>query len=132
MSRLCRFFVILIAACTVVGCESEDTSIWWVKQKSLEYRKGYSFVPNSELEVWTSNQGEPPKEISLKLVKISISEPPYLPEEQQEVQYDTAYPLKNEGDILIIVEYVGLSAISPIEVVVPDGNGATIKVEWEK
>jgi hypothetical protein len=129
MSRLCRFLLILIAACTVVGCEPEDTGIWWVKQKSLEYKKGFSFVPNSELEVWSSYQGEAPREISLRLVKISISEPPYLPDEQQEVQYDTAYTLKNEGDILIIVEYDGKSNICTIKV---SPAGMEIITEWEK
>lgn len=133
MRRLCRFFVILILACTVAACsEPEDTvDIMWAVMNQLEYKTGDTFMPKRDLVVWTSYQGEV-EEISLSKVKICISEPPYRPDEQKEVTLETGYKLVTKGTNLVIVEYLGISAVSPIEVVMPPENGTSIGIEWDE
>ncbi|MDR2575304.1 MAG: hypothetical protein LBC52_02555 [Treponema sp.] len=130
MSRLCRFFIILILACTVVGCsEPEDTFLFTITRK-LQYNKGETFTPNSDLKVYTSSEGEDPKEVKpLSQVNISIAEPKYLLEDVKPVSDTTAYKLENEGTYLVIVEYNGLKAVSPLVVV---SKGPEIIVEWAK
>jgi hypothetical protein len=135
MRRLCGFFAILILACAVAACsEPEDeveVDFMWVELKySAEYKTGDPFSPIRELDVYTSYQGVK-NPLSLKLVTISIAKPPYLPDDLKHIEYDDEYKLEVVGTNLIIVEYAGLSAISPIEVKkLPDG--ITVTVTWEK
>jgi hypothetical protein len=134
MSRLCRFFIILIAACTVVGCsepEEDTVDFMWAELNRSEYKKDEYFTPNDYLTVYTSFQGEEPKKVLLDLVDIYIAEPHnYLPEELQPVSIKTGYKLENEGTYLVIVEYLSRSAISPI-VVSAAGSGPEIIIEWK-
>ena len=138
MSRLCRFFAILILACAVAACsepeDEVDVDFMWAVPNP-EYKKGETFSPIRDLHVWTSYQGVL-KEISPKLVTISVVEPltpasTSYNEEPQPVKYDEEYKLDAVGTNLIIVEYFHLSAISPIKVL-PAGGGTEIIVKWEK
>jgi hypothetical protein len=135
MSRLCRFLVILILACTVAACsEPEDeVDFMWAETKKLEYKTNDTFVPNDDLKVFTSYQGEEPKELkNLSQATIKIAEPnKYLPDELQEVSVTKGHTLTNEGTYLIIVEYVGRSTISPIKVVSPSDKPPKITITWE-
>jgi len=135
MRRLCRFFVIFIAACAVVGCaeQSEDEveiDFMWVVPNQFEYKKDDPFLPSHELEVWTSYQGGPPEIVPLTKVTIQIAKPPYDPEKVTDLQYDKTYLLDTPGTNLIIVEYANQKAISPIEVVSPPAGGTLIEVIW--
>jgi len=137
MSRLCRFFLILIAACTVAGCGEPvgsivTTDLLWAETSQPEYNAGYTFMPNIDLEVWTASGGRVIA-VSLREVTIKIAEPPsYRPEDMQDVTLEKGYKLKEEKTNLIIVEYDGMSAISPIEVL-PAKNNTTsgIDIEWD-
>jgi len=122
MRRLCRFFTILILACTVAACsEPEDSGIdlMWTVLSRQEYAVGYKFVPKDDLAVWTSYQGKS-KKVSLDAeVKISLAEHPLLSMDELEKIPSDGYSLKVLGTNLIIVEYLGFSAISPMVVVEP-------------
>jgi len=130
MRRLCRFFIILILACTVVGCSEPEDTFLYARTKKQQYSKGETFTPNDDLKVYTATEGEDPIEVKpLSQVNISIAEPKFLLEEVKPVTDTTAYKLENEGTYLVIVEYNGLKAVSPITVV---SQGPTLNVEWEK
>jgi len=143
MRRLCRFFTILILACTVAACsEPEDSGIdlMWTVLSRQEYAVGYKFVPKDDLAVWTSYQGKS-KKVSLDAeVKISLAEHPLLSMDERENIPLDGYPLKVLGTNLVVVEYEGFFAISPMVVVTPpevtppddDETEPGINIIWAK
>ena len=128
MSRLCRFFVILIAAYTVAGCSpigsiggSGPPDLFWVVPNRLAYKTGNTFMPASELQVFASFQGVA-KSVSLSLVEIGIAENPYLPNDLKNVPLDRGYPLQTAGKKIIVVKYSGMDTSYSIEVSPSTGN----------
>jgi len=135
MSRLCRFFLILIFACAVVGCsepgDEVEIDFMWAKITQQEYEVGKDFTPMRDLRVFTSYQGDE-TEVTLDKVTIKIAKPPYDLEEVEDVKYKESYTLEKEGTYLVIVEYVSRSTISPIKAVSPPDVGAPeIIIKWE-
>jgi len=118
MSRLCRFLIILILACTVAVCSSEpegDIDTMWAVLSRPEYPKGYKFIPNADLAVWGSSQGKP-KKLSLDDVKVKLAEHPLLSMDQLVEIKSDGKELNSEGPNLIIVEYESFTAVSPMVV----------------
>ena len=144
MSRLCRFFIILIAVYAAVGCFSPIGSIGGSEAdrllampKQLQYRSGDTFIPNDDLDVFISYEGAE-EAVTLDLVKISIAEPPYPLNNLKDVPFDTGYTLKKIGSNIVFVEYISLSTSYSIEVLDSTGNitgsGSSpgIHIEWAK
>jgi hypothetical protein len=138
MSRIFRIFLILIVAYAVAGCSpfgsigvSDTVDLFWAVPNRLTYNSGERFIPNSELQVFASNQGVV-KSISLSLVEIGIAENPYIPNDLEKIQFDKAYVLHNTGRKLIVLKYAGTSAIYSI-LVSPSENGNTgIQINWNE
>jgi len=144
MGRLCRYFVILIAAYTAAGCFSPVGSIGGSEAdhlsampKQLKYNSGDTFIPKSDLDLFVSYEGvEEP--VPLDLVKISIAPPPYLPNGLKDVPFDTGYILEKIGSNIVVLEYASLSTSYSIEVLDSTGNisgsGSSpgIHIEWAK
>jgi len=136
MSRLCRLFVILIAAYAAAGCSpigsiggSGATDLLVVPNR-LTYNTGERLMP-SHLEVLASYGGSL-KSVSLGLVKISIAENSYTPNDLKNVPLNTGYLLETAGIKLVVVEYLGMSASYSIEVSPPEnGTKSGLYVEWE-
>jgi len=136
MSRLCRFFLILIVACTVSGCFSPIGSIGgsdmidllWVEPNRLEYKAGDRFVPNYDLEVFASYQGVS-KPIPLNEVEISIAENPDKPNDLKDIPSE-GYTLKSAGRKLVVVGYSGMDTAYSIKVL--DLGTGGIDWIWEK
>jgi len=136
MRRLCRFFIILIVACTVASCFSPIGSIGgsdlvdflWAEPNRLEYKAGDRFVPNYDLEVFASYQGVT-KPIPLKEVEIGIAEDPNKPNALEGIPSD-GYTLKNEGKKLVVIEYKGMDTAYSIKVSPASGTGG-IDFVWE-
>jgi hypothetical protein len=144
MGRLCRFFIILIAAYTAAGCFSpigsiggSEADLLLAKPKQLQYRTGDTYNPNYDLDVFASYEGVE-ELVPLDLVKIRITEPPYLPNDLREIPFDSGYVLKKIGSSVIILEYDGLSTSYSIEVLDSSGNitgsggSPGIHIEWAK
>jgi len=140
MSRLCRFFVFLIAACTVAGCspigsigDSGAVDHFWAVPKRLEYKTGERFLPKNDLELFASYDGVS-KSVSLSLVEISIAENPYIPNDLKTVPLDNGYYLEKTGRKLIVVKYSGFDTSYLIEVSASTGSGGTagIGVNWDE
>jgi len=144
MGRLCRFFIILIAAYTAVGCLSPIGSVGGSEADLLvaipklqKYKTGDTFTPENDLDVYASYDGvEEP--VPLDEVKIKIVEPPYLPNDLKDVPFDTGYVLNKIGSNIVILEYESLSTSYSIEVLDSSGNisgsGSSpgIHIEWAK
>jgi hypothetical protein len=142
MGRLCRFFIILIAACVAAGCISpigsvggSEADLLLAMPKLLKYKTGDTFIPDNDLEVFASYEGvEEP--VPLDLVRIRITEPPYLPNALKDVPFDSGYVLKKIGSNVVILEYDGLSTSYSIEVLDPSGTGSGstpgIHIIWAK
>jgi hypothetical protein len=128
MSRLCRFFAILIAAYTAAGCSAvgdiggSEIDLFWAVPNRLAYNSGNTFIPASDLQVFVSYQGVA-KSVSLSLVEIGIAENPYMPNDLKNVPLDKGYKLESAGKKIIIVKYSGLSTSYTIEVSASTGNG---------
>jgi len=136
MSRLCRFFVILIAAYTAAGCSpvgsigGTDIDLFWVVPNRLAYNSGNTFIPTSDLQVFVLYQGVA-KSVSLSLVEIGIAENPYLPNDLKNVPLDKGYTLQTEGKKIIVVKYSGLNTSYTIEVTATgSGTGPGIHIKW--
>jgi len=140
MSRLCRLFVIFIAAYTAAGCApvgsiggSGAIDFLLVVPNPIEYKVGETFIPgNGSLRVYVPSQGTLVP-ISLSQVAISVSEPPYKSSEIQRISSDSSYTLKKTGRIIVIVEYLAMTASCYIDVLSATGSGATsgIIIIWE-
>jgi len=134
MSRLCRFFVILIAAYTASGCSpvgsigGSDTDLFCVPNR-LTYNVGQYLMPNTDLQVYISSQGVT-KSVSLSLVEISIAEIPYLPNDLIKVPLNTGYKLESAGKKMIVVKYSGLDTSYFIDVSASTGSGTGITLKW--
>jgi len=136
MSRLGRFFVILIVAYTVAGCSpigsiGSGATDLLVVPNCLTYNTGERFMPKSDLEVLASYGGAL-KTVSLSQVKINIAENPYLPNDLNNVPLDKGYILETAGIKLVFVEYLGMSTSYSIEVSASTGEGSTsgVHVKW--
>jgi len=132
MSRLCRFFVILIAAYTVAGCSpigsiggSDLVDLLWVEPIRLEYSVSDRFVPNYDLEVFASYQGVA-RRIPLEQVEIHIAEDPNKPNDLEAIPAG-GYILKNAGKKLVVVEYRGTDTAYSIKVTSSSGTGG---IDW--
>jgi len=137
MSRLCRFFVILIAAYTAAGCFApigsiggSDADLLLAMPKRLKYKEGERFIPKNDLDVHALYQGvEEP--VPIDLVKVSITEPPYNPNKLEDVPFDKGYLLEKLGSHVVVLEYEGLSTSYSFEVgTVSDGASPGINIEW--
>jgi hypothetical protein len=140
MSRICRFFVLLIAAYTVAGCTpvgsiggSGAGDFLLAVPKSPKYEVGNTFNPIRDLKVYVPSQGLL-KEISLNLVTISVSEPPYTPNELKIIPFDTDYPLQKPVRYVFVVEYLALTASCYVDVSSAAGSEAVsgIHIIWAK
>jgi hypothetical protein len=139
MSRLCRFFLILIAACTAVGCSSPVGSIggsgapdlFWAVPCRIAYNTGDRLMPDSDLRVFASYRGVV-ESVPLKQVKIGIAGNPERPDILIYFSPDKWYPLENKGRKIVVVEYGEVSASYSIEVSdAPKGEvGSGIIIEW--
>jgi len=138
MSRLWRFFVILVAAYAAAGCLSpigsvggSDAELLFAIPKRLEYKTGERFMPEDDLEVHAWYQGVE-ETIPLDEVKISIAEPPYHPNNLIIIPLEKGYLLEKPGSSVIVVEYGELATSYSIEVLAPAGNntGPGIRIEW--
>jgi hypothetical protein len=143
MRRLCRFFIILILACTVAACSDEgggtSEAIFCVTPIKQKYIVDEIFVPINDMLLFTlSDKGEKQDVTINNQVTISLAKLPYLPEEDEMivVQYDTGYKLGTAGSNVVYLEYEGMSASYFIEVSdASAGTGSTspgIKIEWAK
>jgi len=137
MSRLCRFFVILIAAYTAAGCsavgsiDGSDTDLLWVVPTRLTFKSGESFVPSKELRVYVSYQGVAKQVTLSSLVEISIAEDPNLPNDLKNVPLSSnGYMLEKTGIKIIVVKYSGLNTSYTIEVSAFTDSGSGITVKW--
>jgi len=140
MSRLCRFFVILIAAYTAVGCFSPIGSIGgsgaapdllWAVPNRFAYNAGDCFVPKSDLQVFASHQGVV-ESVPVEKVKIGIAEDPDLPNKLKDIPSDKDYLLENKGRKIIDLKYGELSYKYSIEVSggLENGTSPGIIIEW--
>ena len=135
MSRLCRFFLILIAACAV-GCASPIGNIgsaanadFWVvpKQDKFKYNQYDSFSRN-DLEVFTSYRGAV-ETVPVANVEIGIAEDPSLPDVMNYLVPGMDYHLKTSGKKIVVVEYRGMSDRYFIEVL-EKGAKPGIVIKW--
>jgi len=137
MRRLCRFFLILIFACTVAGCSDGGGAItlFWAEPIRQKYSVGEPFIPNNDVKAYTtSEQGGERKEVLLNQVKISLAKLPFDPEaELEEVAYDKGCTLGTPGTNIVILEYESSSFNYPIEVSASAGTsgGSGIVIKWE-
>ena len=138
MSRVCRFFAFLIAACIVAGCTplggiggAGASDFLLAVPASLEYELNYVFFPDRDLKVYVPSNGDL-KRISLNQVTIKISKPPYTSGELKQISWDTEYKLEKKGRFIIVVEYLALTASCYIDVLSPAGSGSLgfINIEW--
>jgi len=138
MSRLWRFFAILIAAYAAAGCFSpvgsvggSDADHLFVMPKRVQYKTGERFVPIDDLEVHASYQGVE-EIVPLDEVTIRIAEPPYHPNNLINVPFDKGYVLDKPGSNVVVVEYGDLSNSYSIEVLAAAGNNTRpgIHIEW--
>jgi len=133
MSRLCRFFLILIlayavSACSPIGSIGSDTADYiYAVPSRLAYNAGESLKPNSDLKVFASYGGAV-KPVPLSGVEIGIAEtpPPYFPSDLKAVPLG-GYKLETAGTKFIVVEYIGMSASYSIVV---SSSGSGIIIEW--
>jgi len=139
MRRLCRFFLILILACTVVGCSDEEEggmgSLFWAEPKKEKYNVGDPFTPKDDVDVYTSSDGGEKQPVPINQVTISLARLPYNPEELVTVQSDTVYKLGTPGTNIVVLEYEGMSTSYRIDVLdsaVSGGSGIVIKWEGDK
>ena len=150
MGRLCRFFIILILACTAAGCDSaigsidgsggsggqgggqDAPDIFWVVPKQDTYNLNDPFRRN-DLEVYTSYQGVE-KRVPIDDVEIGIADNPDLPDVMNYVPSGNDYQLKTAGKKTVVVEYRNMSDRYSIEVLDAPGKetGSGIIIEWAK
>jgi len=139
MSRLCRFFVLLIAAYTVVGCTPVGSiggsgALDFLLVEPLPaggYKVGDTFKPSVNLQVSVPSPGGL-RPVSLSQVSISLSEPPNKNGELKAISLDTAITLK-EGTYVFVVDYLALTGSCYINVgTSTGGNGSNsfINIEW--
>jgi len=139
MSRLCRFFVILIAACTAAGCFSPIGSIdgsgasdlFWVVPNRLTYNLNEQFLRNKDLLVYASYNGVA-KSVSVDDVKIGIADNPNLPNILVYIPLKGGYLLNSKGIKIVVVEYEKMSTRYSIEVLdtLENESGSSINLEW--
>jgi hypothetical protein len=144
MSRLCRFFVIIIVAYTAAGCTpvgsiggsgAADFLLAVPVPKGREYKVGDTFTPNGSLEVWVPYQTQSGlREIPISQVTVKISEPPHTSNKITEIPYGGSYTLRIADRYVIIVEYLGMSASCYIDVLASTerGTASFIEIVWEK
>jgi len=144
MSRLCRFFAILIAACTAAGCTplvgtplgdiggQGTPDRFWVVPGRDKYNLNDPFRRNDDLRAFTSHQGVE-KRVPAYEVEIGIAEDPDMPEVINYLPMEGDYPLKNKGKKIVVVEYGDMSTSYFIEVSAAGKNGEIggIQIEWE-
>jgi len=135
MSRLCRFFIILIAAYTA-GCTPTIGSIggsgtaerFWVVPKKDKYNQNDPFS-RKDLEAYASYQGVV-ESVPVANVEIGIADNIDLPDVMNFIPSGD-YPLKTSGKKIVVVEYRDMSDRYSIEVLAPDNSAKPgIHIEW--
>ena len=135
MSRLCRFFVIFIAAYTAVSCFSpiggSGFDLFWVVPNRLSYNAGDSFMPKDDLQAFTSYQGVV-EAVPVEKVKISIAEDADKPDELKNIPSDKGYLLKTAGRKIVVLKYDEMLTRYSFEVTgtYKEGTGAGIIIKW--
>jgi len=136
MSRLCRFLIILIAACTAAGCappigsiDGQGTADFWVvpKQDKYKYNQYDSFTRN-DFEVFTSYRGAV-ESVPVTDVEIGIAEDPKYPDVMNYLASGKDYRLINSGKKIVVVEYRGMSDRYSIEVLEKEFKPGII-IKW--
>jgi len=137
MSRLCRFFAIIITACTAVGCFSPIGSIggsvspdrFRAEPVRDKYKVGDSFDPDKDIKLWISYQGAKEVSVPVQDADIGIADDP---DEPDDLSYD--YLFSTTGKKLVVAEYEGMTDSYSIEVLDTDpekGDDAGIIIKWE-
>jgi len=137
MRRFYWYFLILILACTVVGCSdgedepSPNNNFLLAEPSVRKYKVGDTFKPSDDgLEVFTSSEGkDEPVPVMLDQVTITLLEPPYASENLNEVSLKTGYTLKTLGTNVVFLEYEGLKTNYSIDVS-EKANGPDIFITW--
>jgi hypothetical protein len=135
--RAYRVFLITacFAVCAASGCSSPFgsiggilTDLFWVVPDKDVYDLGEEFL-RGDMQVFVSYRGVE-QTIPVDKVVIGIAEDPELPDNLEYIPVDGNYPLENEGEKLVVVEYGSMSASYSIKVVGSGGEGGPPVIGW--
>ena len=138
MSRLCRFFVIIIVAYTAAGCTPVGSiggggAVDFLLVEPTPpsgYKVDEIFRPSVNLKVSVPSASGL-REIPKTAVTISVSEPPNKTNGLKPISLDAAIPLK-QGRYVFVVEYLAMTASCYVDVSSPEGTGTAgfIEIIW--